>query len=81
MDGHEAERMGAETKRWTAWHRLWHWISAVAVLGLLLTVLLRKTFLSYKTNAVTIRDSLGAAGVEISKDLAKSIGRALRAPM
>lgn len=60
---------------------MWHWTTALVVLGLLGTVLLRKTFLSYKTNAAIIQNALADAGTSISIDLAKSIGRALRAPM
>ncbi len=61
--------------------RLWHWFNAFVILGLLGTVLLRKTFLSWRTNSVLIQDKLAAAGTTIPTDLAKDIAVALRNPM
>lgn len=61
--------------------RLWHWLNAIAVLGLLGTVLLRKTFLSYKTNGAVIQEELAKLNMEITLDAAKAIGRTIRAPM
>ena len=69
------------TTKWSRGHRIWHWTSAAVVLGLLGTAVLRKTFLSYKANAVIIHDRLAAANTEIPIDAAKAIGRAIRAPM
>ncbi|MDH5465782.1 MAG: cytochrome b/b6 domain-containing protein [Thiovulaceae bacterium] len=62
-------------------YRIWHWTLAFSVIGLLLTVLLRKTFLSYKTNAVIIQDKLASLDVEVSLESAKLVGKAIRAPM
>lgn len=61
--------------------RLWHWLNAVIILGLLGTVLLRKTFLSYKTNGAVIQEELAKLGNEITLDAAKAIARTLRGPM
>ena len=61
--------------------RLWHWLNAIAVLGLLGTVLLRKTFLSYKTNGQVILDELAKLDVTITLDAAKAIAKTIRAPM
>lgn len=62
-------------------YRIWHWSMALATLGLLATVLLRKTFLSYKTNALILQEKLSALGMELSIDQAKTIAKAIRAPM
>lgn len=62
-------------------HRLWHWMMAFSVIGLLITVLLRKTFLSYKANALIIQEKLAALDIDISIESAKLIGKAIRAPM
>ncbi|MEN0059456.1 MAG: cytochrome b/b6 domain-containing protein, partial [Bdellovibrio sp.] len=51
--------------------RIWHWLNALAILGLLLTVLLRKTFLSWRTNSALIEAKLQAAGTAITPELAK----------
>ena len=61
--------------------RLWHWLNAIAIFGLLGTVLLRKTFLSYKTNGQVIMDELAKLDMTITLDAAKAIARTIRAPM
>jgi cytochrome b561 len=58
--------------------RLWHWANALVVFGLLGTVLLRKTFLSWRANAVMIEDKALAAGVIVPTDLAVGIAKSLR---
>ena len=62
-------------------YRIWHWTMAFSVIGLLGTVLLRKTFLSYKTNAIVIQEKLQTMDIELSIESAKLIGKAIRAPM
>lgn len=61
--------------------RFWHWLNALAIFGLLATVLLRKTFLSWRTNSSVIQDKIQAAGGQIDPELAKSIAQALRDTM
>jgi len=68
-------------KQWSLNFRLWHWINAVVILGLLGTVFLRKTFLSYRTNSEIIIDKLSELNITIAKDQAISIARAIRSPM
>lgn len=68
-------------KKWSINFRIWHWANAVVVLGLIGTVLLRKGFLSYRENAQIILDKLSAIDVSITLDQAKTIARAIRAPM
>jgi cytochrome b561 len=67
--------------QFTPLYRIWHWTMALSVIGLLCTVLLRKTFLSYKTNALIIQEKLAALDVEITLESAKTIAKAIRAPM
>ncbi len=61
--------------------RLWHWLNALVILGLLSTVLLRKTFLSWRTNSVLIEEKLKQAGSAVTPELAKDIAVAIRNPM
>ncbi len=61
--------------------RIWHWLNALVILGLLGTVFLRKTFLSYKANAEIIVFKLSGIGVDISIDEAKTVAKAIRAGM
>jgi Ni/Fe-hydrogenase 1 B-type cytochrome subunit len=75
----EAER--SPTLTWSLGLRLVHWLDALVVLGLLGTVLLRKTFLSYRSNAALLQEKLAELDLEIAPDAAKAIARAIRAPM
>jgi Ni/Fe-hydrogenase 1 B-type cytochrome subunit len=68
-------------KNYSALVRIWHWLNVVAVLGLLGTFFLRKTFLSWKTNALLITEKLSSFGVEVTAEQAKVIAKAIRAPM
>ena len=67
--------------KYTLQFRLWHWLNALVILGLLGTVFLRKTFLSYKTNSDILMVKLGEMGIEITKDQAVVLAKALRAGM
>jgi thiosulfate reductase cytochrome b subunit len=61
--------------------RIWHWVDAGVILGLLGTALLRKTFLSWRTNSELIQNKLAEAGTPIGDELAKEIAVAIRTPM
>lgn len=61
--------------------RLWHWFNVVAIFGLLGTVLLRKTFLSWRGNAALIENKIREGGAQIAPDLAKEIAVSIRNPM
>jgi len=61
--------------------RLWHWTMALAVLGLIGTVLLRKTFLSKSANAEIIRQKLADFSITIDPDQAVTVAKAIRTPM
>jgi Ni/Fe-hydrogenase 1 B-type cytochrome subunit len=61
--------------------RLWHWLNAIVILGLLATVLIRKTFLSWRTNSVLIENKLNEAGLLITPQLAKDIAVSIRNPL
>jgi len=61
--------------------RVWHWLNALAVLGLLATFLLRKTFLSWHDNAQIIITTALEYDITLSHEVAKSIAKAIREPM
>ncbi len=61
--------------------RLWHWLHAFVVLGLMGTILLRKTFLSWRTNSELIMQNLAGINIEVTSDQAKILAKAIRAPM
>lgn len=61
--------------------RIWHWLNALVVLGLVGTVFLRKTFLSWRENSQIILEKLDAIGVVITHEQAVLIAKAIRAGM
>ncbi len=68
-------------KKWRLDFRIWHWVHAVVVLGLLGTVFLRKTFLSWRTNSELLTQKLSEINLEVTADQAKVLAKAIRAPM
>lgn len=67
--------------QFTLLYRIWHWTMAFSVIGLLGTVGLRKTFLSWRDNSALIQSKLAETGTEITAETAKMIAKAIRAPM
>jgi cytochrome b561 len=61
--------------------RIWHWLNAIVVLGLLGTVFLRKTFLSWRTNSEILMTKLSEFGIEITTEQAVILAKAIRAGM
>jgi len=61
--------------------RVWHWLNAFVLLGLVATVILRKTFLSWRDNSALIVEKLDAIGVAITHEQAVVIAKAIRAGM
>jgi cytochrome b561 len=68
-------------KNYSALLRIWHWLNVIAVLGLLGTFFLRKTFLSWKTNSLLITEKLSSFDIEVTAEQAAAIAKAIRAPM
>jgi Ni/Fe-hydrogenase 1 B-type cytochrome subunit len=67
--------------KYTLKFRIWHWLNAIVILGLLGTVFLRKTFLSYKANAEILMSKLSEMGTDITIEDAKILAKAIRAGM
>jgi len=67
--------------KYTLKFRVWHWLNAVVVLGLLCTVFLRKTFLSWRTNSDILMNKLSEIDIEITAAQAKVLAKAIRAGM
>jgi cytochrome b561 len=61
--------------------RIWHWLNAFVVLGLLVTVFLRKTFLSWRTNSEILMQKLSEMNIDITAEQAKILAKAVRAGM
>ena len=67
--------------KYTLKFRIWHWLNAVVVVGLLGTVFLRKTFLSWRTNSEILMNKLSEFGVLITEEQAKILAKSIRAEM
>jgi len=67
--------------KYSATFKLWHWLNAFVVLGLLGTVFLRKTFLSWRTNSEILMSKLSEFGTEVTAEQAKILAKAIRAGM
>jgi cytochrome b561 len=68
-------------QKWRFDFRIWHWVHAAVVLGLLGTVFLRKTFLSWRTNSELLTQKLAEINLEVTAEQAKVLAKAIRAPM
>jgi len=68
-------------KKWRLDFRIWHWIHAAVILGLLGTVFLRKTFLSWRTNSELLTQKLSEIDISVTEAQAKVLAKAIRAPM
>ena len=68
-------------QKWSLNFRLWHWIHATVILGLLGTVFLRKTFLSWRSNSEILAQKLSSMDLAVTTDQAKILAKSIRAPM
>lgn len=64
--------------KYTLQFRIWHWLNAVVVLGLVATVLIRWTFLSKSTNADILMNKLQNFGITISPEQSITLAKSLR---
>ena len=68
-------------KKWRFDFRIWHWMHAAVVLGLLGTVFLHKTFLSWRDNSELLTQKLTEIDISVTETQAKVLAKAIRAPM
>ncbi len=68
-------------KKWRFDFRMWHWINAVVVLGLLGTVFLRETFLNFKANKEIIIQKLSELNIEATAAQIKTLTKAITSPL
>jgi cytochrome b561 len=61
--------------------RLWHWLQAIAMLGIFVTVILRTTVMHKEQIGGIVQTRLAELGTVISDEQAVMIGKAVRAPM
>ncbi|MGZ5207422.1 MAG: cytochrome b/b6 domain-containing protein [Sulfuricurvum sp.] len=61
--------------------RVWHWLQAVAIFGLFITVILRESVMSKSGMGIIVQKKLAEIGAVITDEQAVLIGKAVRAPM
>jgi cytochrome b561 len=61
--------------------RVWHWLQAIAVFGLFITVVLRESVMSKGAIGSIVQTKLAEIGMIITDEQAVIIGKAVRAPM
>lgn len=64
-------RHSAHLTKYSAPLRLWHWLSAIAISGSLLTVLANSTITNGRTNAGIIQKTFSEKNMAVSQDLAR----------
>lgn len=61
--------------------RIWHWLNAIVMVGILVTVLLRDTVMDKHHIGVIVQEKLVSLGTVITEEQAVMIGKAVRSPM
>jgi Ni/Fe-hydrogenase 1 B-type cytochrome subunit len=57
--------------------RIWHWLSSLAIIALLCTVLLDETILKPRSNVKLIQDKLQEKGLTATSDQAKAVAKSI----
>lgn len=68
-------------KKYDGIFRSWHWLNAMLMFALFITVLLRETFLNKHSVAQIIAEKLNALSIHIDNSQAILIAKAIREPM
>lgn len=61
--------------------RVWHWLNAVAMFGLFITVVLRESVMDKNNIAAIVQTKMVEFGTTITDEHAVMIGKAVRSPM
>lgn len=61
--------------------RIWHWLNAIAMFGLLITVVLRESVMHKNNIGVIVQTKVAELGTVITDEQAVIIGKAVRSPM
>ena len=61
--------------------RIWHWLQALVIIGLFITVLLRESVMDKQHVGKIVQEQLVTIGTIISDEQAVVIGKAVRSPM
>ncbi len=77
MENHQAAVLvpvvTGRNKKYSPAIRLWHWLNALVITGLLITVAVNSTVLKPWTNAAFIADKLKEQGIKVSEDQVRPV--------
>jgi len=77
MENHKAAVLvpvvTGRNKKYSPAIRLWHWLNALVITGLLITVAVNSTVLKPWTNAAFIADKLKEQGIKVSEDQVRPV--------
>ncbi|MDP1784698.1 MAG: cytochrome b/b6 domain-containing protein, partial [Sulfuricurvum sp.] len=62
-------------------YRLWHWLQAISIFGLFITVVLRESVMNKVQIGAIVQAKMAEIGTVITDAQAELIGKAVRAPM
>jgi len=68
-------------KKWSLGFRVWHWLNALVIFGILITVFLRESFLNKQTVAEILTEKLATLHLTLGSEQAITVAKAVRAPM
>ena len=68
-------------KKWRFDFRIWHWVNAAVVLGLLGTVFLRETLLNFKMTKEVVIQKLSELNIEATSVQIKALTKAITSPL
>lgn len=61
--------------------RIWHWLNAIAIFGLFITVMLRESVMHKANIGAIVQTKMAELGTIITEEQAVMIGKAVRSPM
>jgi len=61
--------------------RIWHWLNAIAMFGIFITVILRESVMHKANIGAIVQTKMAELGTVITEDQAIMIGKAVRSPM
>jgi cytochrome b561 len=68
-------------RQFSSSYRIWHWLQAIAMFGLFITVVLRESVMHKSQIGTIVQTKLAEIGTVITNEQAVLIGKAVRSPM
>ncbi len=72
---------GGFVRNFSVSFRIWHWLNAIAIFGLFITVVLRESVMHKNNIGAIVQTKMAELGTIITNEQAIMIGKAVRSPM